>query len=240
MNTPLKCPGVQPVTGSSSWQASFKVNKIKCYVGTFKTFDEARIAITEKRAEIKDKQKIRVDLTGKTFGRLVVIEVDSRDNRGRLRWSCLCDCGKQKVIDSRHLVQGKTVSCGCYSGELGAWWGKETAHKRSGSKSHLYNPNLTDEERLLGRNLVEVREWRKAVWERDDYTCDLCLKRGGSIVAHHLNCWSKFKGERFNVDNGITLCKICHNDFHNSLGGSIKPCNREQYINYKNDIRPSN
>lgn len=231
-----KCPGVKPVTGSNSWQALFSVNKVDYYVGTFKTFEEARIAITKKRAEVTDKTRLRVDLHGKAFGRLTVLRVDSRDNNGRLRWFCLCDCGNSKVVDSRHLVQGKTLSCGCYGKEISAWAGKEGAHKISGAKSHLFNPSLTKEDRLPRRNLVEVREWRKSIWDRDNYTCDLCGDRGGSIVAHHLNCWASYKDQRYNVNNGVTLCKSCHHSFHMSLGGPRKPCNKEQYNKYKNEL----
>jgi hypothetical protein len=28
-------------------------------------------------------------------------------------WMCVCDCGKEKFIHGRHLVQGKTITCGC-------------------------------------------------------------------------------------------------------------------------------
>jgi len=48
-----------------------------------------------------------IDLTGKRFGRLIVIErvVD--------RWSCRCDCGSTKLIQGSYLCSGNTRSCGC-------------------------------------------------------------------------------------------------------------------------------
>lgn len=48
------------------------------------------------------------------YGRLTVIrEVKKRNKRGY--WECLCDCGKKKIIQIRHLRSGHTKSCGCLS-----------------------------------------------------------------------------------------------------------------------------
>jgi len=57
---------------------------------------------------------------------------------------------------------------------------------------------------------VRYKEWRKAVFERDNYTCLLCGYRGNKLVAHHIRSWSKFPKFRFNIRNGITLCNCCH------------------------------
>jgi predicted restriction endonuclease len=57
--------------------------------------------------------------------------------------------------------------------------------------------------------------WRKEVFERDDYTCRSCGNRSKSnnylrIEAHHIKPFATFPEVRFNVDNGMTLCKKCH------------------------------
>lgn len=58
-------------------------------------------------------------------------------------------------------------------------------------------------------------EWRTAVFERDDYTCRRCGKRGGTLHAHHIKRWSEYPEERYVVDNGLTLCADpCHKDEH--------------------------
>ena len=62
------------------------------------------------------------------------------------------------------------------------------------------------------RNTREYRKWRIAVIRRGK-RCVVC----GSIKhreAHHLNSAMYFKDERFDVDNGVTLCKHCHLAFH--------------------------
>ena len=56
-----------------------------------------------------------IDLTGKRFGRLVVLESVRRD--GKLKWRCKCDCGKICETSESLLISGRTQSCGCYGKE---------------------------------------------------------------------------------------------------------------------------
>ena len=57
------------------------------------------------------------DLTGKRFGRLVVIERAEdyiRPNgQHAIQWRCKCDCGNEKITNSYSLTKGKCTSCGC-------------------------------------------------------------------------------------------------------------------------------
>jgi hypothetical protein len=52
------------------------------------------------------------DLTGKEFGSLLVVGLDSVLN-GRSYWKCQCSCGKTKIIYRSNLLSGSTISCGC-------------------------------------------------------------------------------------------------------------------------------
>lgn len=73
---------------------------------------------------------------------------------------------------------------------------------------------------ISSRNYSEdgiLNDWRKAVFERDGYCCQICHDsnhrgRGESITlnAHHIKSWKDYPEERFNIDNGITLCRKCH------------------------------
>ena len=55
------------------------------------------------------------DLTGKRFGKLVVIKRTIAPNGAReAYWECQCDCGNITNVRGTHLRQGKIVSCGCY------------------------------------------------------------------------------------------------------------------------------
>jgi len=54
-----------------------------------------------------------IDLTGRKFGRLTVIERVVNDKWGNARWLCLCECGREVIIYSGALNNGATQSCGC-------------------------------------------------------------------------------------------------------------------------------
>lgn len=54
-----------------------------------------------------------INLIGKRFGKLVVVQRVDNDRNGRARWLCLCDCGNEKEIMSSSLLSENTRSCGC-------------------------------------------------------------------------------------------------------------------------------
>lgn len=58
-----------------------------------------------------------IDLTGRRFGRLTVIERSENSKSGRVQWKCICDCGTECVKLSKTLINGHTKSCGCLHDE---------------------------------------------------------------------------------------------------------------------------
>lgn len=91
--------------------------------------------------------------------------------------------------------------------------------KRSGKNHYRYNFSLTPEERMA-RDMQngEIRKWRDKVYLRDDYTCQVCYRKGHKLNAHHLDSWDCYEDKRFDIDNGITLCEDCHRKFHKLYG----------------------
>lgn len=61
-----------------------------------------------------------IDLTGKVFERLTVVEMVGRQS-GHVTWECECECGTLKTVRGVDLRNGNTTSCGCYR--------KETLHE---------------------------------------------------------------------------------------------------------------
>lgn len=55
----------------------------------------------------------KIDLTGQTFGRLVVIAEAGRTKSRNILWNCRCSCGNETVVSSGDLRKGDTASCGC-------------------------------------------------------------------------------------------------------------------------------
>lgn len=60
------------------------------------------------------------------------------------------------------------------------------------------------------RKTKQYKEWRLWVFRRDAYTCIHCGKVGGSLEAHHIYPFKKYKSLRYEINNGITLCRKCH------------------------------
>lgn len=60
------------------------------------------------------------------------------------------------------------------------------------------------------RKSIEYKLWRKAVFERDNFTCKFCGQVGGKIQADHIKPFALFPELRFAIDNGRTLCENCH------------------------------
>jgi hypothetical protein len=54
-----------------------------------------------------------IDLVGRRFGKLVVLEYAY--SKGKPYWKCKCDCGNEKVINGGDLKLGKRMSCGCFT-----------------------------------------------------------------------------------------------------------------------------
>ena len=56
----------------------------------------------------------KMDLTGKKFGKWLVLESAGKDKTGKFdMWRCECECGTIKTLYGLHLRRGRTHSCGC-------------------------------------------------------------------------------------------------------------------------------
>jgi hypothetical protein len=69
----------------------------------------------------------RIDLSGRRYGKLTVLQYSGSNGSGRACWACACDCGKHSVHVGKDLVAGKIKSCGC---------NLKTRHGKVGSGAH--------------------------------------------------------------------------------------------------------
>ena len=65
----------------------------------------------------------------------------------------------------------------------------------------------------------KIQKWGKQVKERDNYTCKRCdtVGSGYNIHAHHFTPKEYYPHQAFDISNGITLCRSCHQKIHNEL-----------------------
>ena len=68
-------------------------------------------------------------------------------------------------------------------------------------------PDLTIQEQ---RKTREYESWRRAVLKRDGYKCVKCGSMYCKLHAHHISSWAEDILHRFDIDNGLTLCVVCH------------------------------
>jgi hypothetical protein len=90
-----------------------------------------------------------------------------------------------------------------------------------GIKNWAWKGGVTPENMRI-RKSIDIREWRKSVFARDNWTCQECGQRGGELQADHIKPFSLFPEERFNLDNGRTLCKKCHQKTDTFAGRALK------------------
>ena len=93
---------------------------------------------------------------------------------------------------------------------------EETKRRMSEARKGKKNPNWKGGVQR-GRHNGNWRysKWRTAVYNRDDYTCQICRVRSGLgykviLNADHIKPWALFPKLRYKLSNGRALCVPCH------------------------------
>lgn len=168
-------------------------------------------------------------------GTKILVKVSDLQPNSQVLVDVSCDnCSKEyKKSYAKYNTQnhdGKTYCQSCVMSVL-----------YSGENHHLWNDNKTQEEREVGRNYPEYTEFIKSVLARDNYTCQCCGKERSDIEVHHLYGYSGFPQYRIDQTQALTLCRTCHQSFHNwhvqKYGFENKGnCTREQYEEWFGDV----
>ena len=145
--------------------------------------------------------KVRDDLTGKRFGRLVVLKqaedyINPNTDVHTAQWLCQCDCGSDPCVITGGRLKDKkhpTISCGCYNREVS---------KKRFKQYNVFSELLTDEygEYYIGWTHNTNKEFY--IDAQDYYE----IKKW---------CWSEVKGSganfsriQANIDGKTTLMHI--------------------------------
>lgn len=153
-----------------------------------------------------------VDLTGKRFGRLTVINrIDFKN--GITIWSCVCDCGTICDVSTNSLNSGKKQSCGCLQKERTIK--ASTTHGLSKTRIHkewrgilhrCENPSASHYENYGGRGITVCDEWKEDFMAFYEWS----MKNG---YADNLTLDRKDNNKGYSPDNcrWVTHMENCHN-----------------------------
>lgn len=125
--------------------------------------------------------------------------------------------GRPMREEVRVRMRGRTKSeehCAAISKALkGKLAGPKHPNWKGGVSEARHNARVFD----MGRRLY--RRWRRAVLRRDKFTCQHCgTPRGnGRLHSHHIRPYAEHPELRYDVSNGITLCRACHTAAHRQL-----------------------
>lgn len=137
-----------------------------------------------------------------------------KDIKPLAKFECLyCHTIKEIKANRINYGEGKFCSRDC----------SNKYNKKFGEDNNKWKNGITPYKVSL-RKSNRMKEWRKEVFERDNFTCQICKKVGGDLEAHHCTpvhklIKTKLEEFIFDIKNGITLCKLCHsaNDNYRKL-----------------------
>lgn len=172
------------------------------------------------------KRKIGISNKGKTLGRKRSPESIAKTVAGLTKgkyFNCIL-CNSEFWRKPSEIKNGNCKFCSreCYLkwqvGKPKNEAYKEFCRNRTGDKNPSWKGGITPENTKI-RNSLEFRAWREAVFLRDKHTCQDCddkSEKGKTVYlhAHHLKSFSEYVELRFEINNGITLCKKCHYKRH--------------------------
>ena len=133
------------------------------------------------------------DLTGRRFGRWTVICNTASNDKGDIRWDCICDCGTHRSVSERSLLRGRSRSCGCLQKESASITAT-SMKKHDGKGTRIYtlwkgirarcnNPNHKSYSTYGGSGIKMCPEW-------DDFTVfrDWAYDNGYDENAEKFSC----------------------------------------------------
>lgn len=112
-----------------------------------------------------------LDIVGKKFNMLTVLERVGKTDDNQYLFRCLCDCGEEKVAKGKEVKRGKTMSCGNHNAEKVSE--ANTTHGKS--KERIYGIHRNMKRRCLNSGVKQYKDYGG----RGIKVCDEWSTKGG-------------------------------------------------------------
>lgn len=149
----------------------------------------------------------QIDLSGKTFGRLLVVgrgkgKYVGTKNRFDLSWICVCECGKEVDVVTSALTSGNTSSCGCWA-----------ANRKSGNhgKFHLSSKVNRMKDGAKRRGIewsIPTPDAEKIITSNCSYCGAQPDRKYGPFLYHGIDRIDS--SEPYELGNVVPCCKRCN------------------------------
>lgn len=126
----------------------------------------------------------------------------------RIKWSSNILRGRPFVMSDSHKKSHKEAMAR-RRGKPSPIRGIPRPHMR-GENNPRWKGGIYDTLRQKVMKSIEYKNWRRAVFERDNFICQDCGQKGVWLEANHIFPYKDFPELRFEISNGETLCKPCH------------------------------
>ena len=144
---------------------------------------------------------------------------------------CACGCGEQRLDRDKKGRLRFFINTHQHRGrKFSKKWRENISRggKRVGLKHRYWlnkkrlnlrkeNKSKWKEFRKQLRERTEYQQWIRAVFKRDNYTCQFCGETRKYLNAHHLKPFKDYPHLGLTISNGLTLCRGCHFALHSLL-----------------------
>ena len=192
-------------------KTSSGVNKwlCECICGKFtsvRSYD-LRSGKTKSCGCLRSRKAPPIDLSGKVFNKLTVIDYSYRD-KGRIFWNCLCECGNTSVCVTATLNSGGATQCyAC---------GRKFNPKGQSGRTALYRQYKHDaKKRGYGFNLS-----KDDFKELTSQNCIYCGQEPSHIIKTNTTdnhgdyvyngIYRVDNNKGYEIDNCVTCCRLCN------------------------------
>jgi len=113
-----------------------------------------------------------------------------------------------------------------------------TVSAKKGNESPNWKSNLTEEERERKRGNTKHYRWKKEVLKAYNFQCIKCGSKE-NLNTHHVESYFTNKELRWDISNGVILCKTHHREFHARYGKTNTTREQlEEYLSGREQLIP--